>query len=55
MIQEEDAFPKGYYLPTAVVTSDGKPDGENTRVHTASEATHKEIILTTDNTGFKFL
>ena len=52
--KREGAFPRGYYLLTALVTSDGKLDDENTRVYTISEATHKEMILAADNTDFKF-
>jgi hypothetical protein len=53
--KREEEFPKSYYLLTALATPNGEPDNENTRVYTISEATHKEIIFATDNTGFKFL
>ena len=52
--KREGAFPRGYYLLTELVTSDGNLDDENTRVYTISEATHKEMILAADNTDFKF-
>ena len=55
--KREGGYPKGYYLQTARVLSDGKLDNseDGKRIYTISEATHTELILAVHNEEWTFL